>query len=35
MMTKEDYKHVGIGALVVMAGALIVGVLTGYLFCSY
>ena len=35
MMTKEDYKNVGLGALVVMAGALITGVITGYLFCSY
>lgn len=35
MMTKEDYKNVGVGVLVVMVVALITGVITGYLFCSY
>ena len=35
MMTKEDYKNVGVGVLVVMVVTLITGVITGYLFCSY
>ena len=33
-MTKEDYKNVGIGALVVMVAALIIGVSIGYMICS-
>ena len=34
MMTKEDYKNVGLGALVVMAGALITGLIIGYAACN-
>ena len=34
MMTKEDYKNVGLGALVVMAGALVVGALIGLTLCN-
>jgi hypothetical protein len=33
-MTKEDFRNVGVGALVVMIVALITGVIIGYLFCS-
>lgn len=31
MMTNQDYKNVGIGALIMMTIAFAVGVLTGYL----
>ena len=34
MMTKEDYNNVGLGALVVMAGALVVGTLIGLAICN-
>ena len=33
-MTKEDFRNVGIGALVVMAGALVVGTLIGLTICN-
>ena len=34
MMTKEDYKNVGLGAMVVMAGALAIGLIIGYTLCN-
>tara|TARA_R110000803_G_scaffold71490_4_gene134770 strand:+ start:1052 stop:1153 length:102 start_codon:yes stop_codon:yes gene_type:complete len=33
-MTKEDFKYIGLGALVVMAGALVVGALIGLTLCN-
>lgn len=33
-MTKEDFKYIGLGALVVTIVALITGVIIGYAFCS-
>ena len=33
-MTKEDFKYIGLGALVVMVVALTIGVITGYMICS-
>lgn len=33
-MTKEDYRNFGLGALVVMAGALVVGTLIGLAICN-
>jgi len=33
-MTKEDFKYIGLGALVAMVVALITGVIIGYTICS-
>ena len=33
-MTKEDFRNVGVGALIVMAGALVIGLIIGYAACN-